>query len=167
MDLAWRARGRGAAVVIGVVAVDALSKHAASGLDEPVRLIAGAQLRLSHNDGIAFGGLGGLPTGVVVGIVLVALAGLGYFLAREATRAPMTACALVLGGALGNLIDRTRDGAVTDFIDIGAWPSFNLADGAITVGTVWLVWAISRGGGAGEGASSPASRRALRAGARR
>ena len=50
------------------------------------------------------------------------------------------ALGLLLGGAVGNLIDRVRLGEVTDFIDIGAWPVFNLADSAIVVGTVLIVY---------------------------
>ena len=47
---------------------------------------------------------------------------------------------LDLGGAIGNLIDRLRFGEVTDFIDVGAWPVFNIADSAITVGTVLIAY---------------------------
>jgi signal peptidase II len=46
---------------------------------------------------------------------------------------------LILGGSIGNLIDRIRLGAVTDFIDVGAWPVFNLADSAIDIGVVLLI----------------------------
>lgn len=46
---------------------------------------------------------------------------------------------LILGGSIGNLIDRVRLGAVTDFIDVGAWPVFNLADSAIDIGVVLLI----------------------------
>ncbi len=46
---------------------------------------------------------------------------------------------MILGGSIGNLIDRIRFGAVTDFIDVGAWPVFNLADSAIDVGVVLLI----------------------------
>jgi signal peptidase II len=48
------------------------------------------------------------------------------------------AAGLVAGGAIGNLIDRVRAGQVTDFLDIGSWPAFNLADVAITCGVVLL-----------------------------
>ena len=48
---------------------------------------------------------------------------------------------LLAGGALGNLADRIRDGAVTDFIDLPAWPAFNVADMAITAGVLMLAWA--------------------------
>lgn len=62
--------------------------------------------------------------------------------ARE--RLMPTALALVLGGALGNVIDRVRFGAVVDFLDFHVagwhWPAFNIADSAITVGVILLVW---------------------------
>ncbi len=45
-----------------------------------------------------------------------------------------------MGGAVGNLIDRVRLGAVTDFVDVGSWPVFNLADSAIVVGSILLAY---------------------------
>ena len=51
---------------------------------------------------------------------------------------------LVLGGALGNLIDRIRLGYVVDFVDLRVWPVFNLADSAITIGIALLVWGMLR-----------------------
>jgi len=53
---------------------------------------------------------------------------------------PMWGCALILGGAAGNLIDRSRLGYVIDFIDVRVWPVFNLGDSAITIGVVLLLW---------------------------
>ena len=52
--------------------------------------------------------------------------------------------ALLVGGALGNLADRARDGAVTDFIDLSLWPTFNLADVAIVLGVLLLLWNVER-----------------------
>jgi len=51
---------------------------------------------------------------------------------------------LVLGGAVGNLIDRLRFGYVTDFIDVGLWPAFNIADSAITIGVILLAYSLLR-----------------------
>ena len=51
---------------------------------------------------------------------------------------------LLLGGALGNLIDRAREGAVIDFIDPVAWPAFNVADSCIVVGVFSLLWVVER-----------------------
>ena len=51
---------------------------------------------------------------------------------------------MLLGGALGNIIDRLRDGAVTDFVKLPHWPAFNVADSAITVGVVVLFFVLER-----------------------
>ena len=51
---------------------------------------------------------------------------------------------VLLGGAVGNLIDRLRFGAVVDFVDVPWWPTFNVADVAIVVGVVLVVWAVLR-----------------------
>lgn len=61
---------------------------------------------------------------------------------REARAHPLTALAIgmVVGGAVGNIIDRIRLGYVVDFIAVGIWPKFNLADAMITVGVVLLLW---------------------------
>ena len=55
-----------------------------------------------------------------------------------------SALGLVLGGTVGNLIDRVRLGYVTDFIDVGIWPSFNIADSAIVVGIIVFVYSLLR-----------------------
>jgi signal peptidase II len=52
---------------------------------------------------------------------------------------------LLLGGSFGNIIDRIRDGAVTDFVKLPSWPAFNVADIAITVGVLALLWVIEQG----------------------
>ena len=62
--------------------------------------------------------------------------------------------ALLIGGALGNLADRVRDGAVTDFISLPLWPTFNLADLAIVVGVLLLLFDVERSGRNGEARES-------------
>ena len=98
------------------------------------------ELHYALNSGVAFGMLRGSSTlaGVLVGVVIVPLV---IVLIVLAGRGPIWAVAagLVLGGAAGNLIDRIGDQTVTDFISIGRWPSFNLADSAITVGAILLI----------------------------
>ncbi len=98
-----------------------------------------------RNTGVAFGALqnGGLIVGAVVALALVAL--LAFF-ARNATR-PLAwlPVGLLLGGALGNVIDRIRIGAVIDYLKVPNWPAFNLADVSITVGVILLVIVIERG----------------------
>ncbi len=107
-------------------------------------------LRLSHfrNPGAAFGTLKGF-SGL---LALVALVGVIAFLAvvvREPNRIGGIGAALVAGGALGNLIDRLArggpvNGSVVDFIDFRFWPAFNVADSAISIGALLLVWASFR-----------------------
>jgi signal peptidase II len=113
-------------------------------------------LSLSHvnNRGAAFGFLSDakLPYQPVLLSVLslAALIAIAYYFVRlpPAARLPRLALALVLGGAVGNLIDRVRLGYVVDFIHVywrqHAWPDFNVADSAITVGVVLLILDILR-----------------------
>jgi len=99
-----------------------------------------------HNRGVAFGFLGGGgPLVLVVTLVALALL-LGYF-SRHAERPLLwLPTGLVLGGALGNLIDRIHQGFVTDFIHFPHWPAFNVADICITTGVVALVLVLEFGG---------------------
>ena len=98
------------------------------------------------NSGVAFSAFSGSV--VVVTLLAVAvLALLLSFFARFATmRLLWLPTGMVAGGALGNLIDRLRVGAVTDFIKLPHWPAFNAADSAITLGVIALVLMIGRGG---------------------
>jgi len=106
--------------------------------------------RLTHipNTGSSFGLIQDQPlllsivalVGIVVIITVFFLIPSRFiFLDNRLSRA---ALGLVLGGAVGNLIDRLRLGHVTDFIDVGIWPAFNVADSAITVGAVLLVFSL-------------------------
>jgi len=105
-------------------------------------LILGARLVHVRNDGVAFGQLGG--SGALVGIVVAAaLIGLlAYFALHRETPLIWLPTGLLLGGALGNLIDRLNVGAVTDFVKLPHWPAFNVADMAITVGVVALLLVV-------------------------
>ncbi len=96
-----------------------------------------------RNNGVAFGLLSGGGTALVVALTLAALIAVLVWFAREPAR-PLAwvPTGLLVGGALGNLIDRMRQGSVTDFLKIPHWPAFNLADAAITVGVVALVLAL-------------------------
>jgi len=99
-----------------------------------------------HNRGIAFGLLAEVPLLVPTGIALTLLFLLFYNGARWSRR-PLVQAALALlgGGAVGNLIDRVRVGAVVDFIDVHVWPVFNLADLAVTVGAGLLFLTLAWG----------------------
>ena len=139
---------RALAVVALVVALDQLSKHLLESSlrsGEESKLIPGVALVNTRNRGIAFGVQPGSGLLVSVVIVLALLALLVYFL-RNATR-PLIwlPTGLLFGGAIGNVIDRVREGAVTDFIKLPlGWPPFNLADASITVGVILLVALVGR-----------------------
>ena len=127
-----------------VVALDQASKAAVTaGIDsgEQVSLVLGVDLVRVSNRGIAFGLLGD-GGGVVLAVTIAALLAMLVWFARQPARPGLwVAVGLLAGGALGNLADRVRDDAVTDFIDPPIWPAFNLADVAITLGAVALVLA--------------------------
>jgi signal peptidase II len=139
---AWRRAGIVLAVVL---ACDQLTKElAASAItgDERRAVLPGIDLVHVRNDGVAFGVLSG-GGAVVVAVIAVALLGLLVYFASHAER-PLVwlPTGLLVGGALGNLIDRAGDGEVTDFVKLPLWPAFNLADVAITVGVLALVYVI-------------------------
>lgn len=135
-----------------VVALDQLTKAVALQylvLGVPVTVIDGLlSLTLVLNPGLAFGLLGGLPEAwrwMVAALSLVALAVLARVALRvlpAGGRVGRLAIGLIFGGAVGNLIDRARFGAVVDFVDVywrgWHWPAFNVADSAITIGVVLL-----------------------------
>jgi signal peptidase II len=126
-----------------VVALDQATKALARARIEPgerIEVLPFLDLVHVSNEGVAFGFLGGASTALVIAVMVVALAAvLGWFASDPARRWAALAVGLLVGGAAGNLIDRLHQDAVTDFIDLPAWPSFNLADVAITLGAVLLV----------------------------
>jgi signal peptidase II len=128
-----------------VVALDQATKQAAvASIDrgEQVNVFLGLDLTYSRNTGVAFGALqgGGLLVGVLIGIALAALA--AYFALHAELPWLWLPVGMLAGGALGNLADRARDGAVIDFIDPVAWPAFNLADAAIVIGVLALLYVV-------------------------
>lgn len=105
-----------------------------AGIDLPGPL----DLRLSHNDGIAFGILDNLPPFAIVALTGVMAATILVVGARGA--APLVPCALIAGGAIGNVLDRLEAGSVVDMLHTSFWPTFNLADVFITTGiAAWLL----------------------------
>ncbi len=135
-----------------IVALDQITKAVVLErlpLGVPVTLIDGwLALTLVLNPGLAFGLLGSVPPGwrwVVAALSLVALAVLARVALRVLPAGGWTgrlAIGLIFGGAVGNLVDRARFGAVVDFVDVywrgWHWPAFNVADSAITVGVALL-----------------------------
>jgi signal peptidase II len=131
-----------------VVAVDQGTKALATSLvdrGERVEVLPFLAFENVRNKGVAFG-LGGDISALVVGATVVVLLGLLFFLAsRSRTGLPIwLPAALLIGGAVGNLADRVRDGAVIDFIDLPLWPTFNLADVSIVVGVLLLLFEVER-----------------------
>jgi len=122
-----------------VLGLDVATKQLAEDrLGNPVELVLGARLSLSHNSGVAFGVLSGAPYGAVVAGVLVAAGALVAGLVRGWLPASRLGVALLAAGAVANFGDRAADGRVTDFIAVPYWPSFNVADIAITSAVLLL-----------------------------
>lgn len=136
---AWCLAGALAALVL---AVDQAAKAAIEAQlvpGEDVDVLGPLGLTLSHNAGVAFGLAGGAGAPLIL-VTLAALGVVAYLFARNPARPWMwVATGLLAGGAIGNLVDRIRAGAVTDFVDLPPWPPFNLADMAITAGVLLLV----------------------------
>jgi signal peptidase II len=142
---------RTAIVFACVVAADQVVKElVTSSLQrgEARDLVAGIKLVNTRNTGVAFGQLQGAGAIVTV-LIAAAVVALLVYVARNAHR-PLVwlPAGLLLGGALGNVIDRVREGAVVDFLKLPHWPAFNVADAAITVGVLALVFVMERGDGA-------------------
>jgi signal peptidase II len=131
-----------------VVAIDQGTKALARSLvsrGDRVEVLPFLHIENVRNKGVAFG-LGGDISAALVGVTILLLMGLLVYLAARGRSGAMVwvPAALLLGGALGNLADRVRDGAVTDFIDLPLWPTFNLADVAIVVGVFLLLLDVER-----------------------
>jgi signal peptidase II len=102
-----------------------------------------------RNDGVAFGALGG--SGLVIVLVAAALVALLVYFTTHADKPLMwLPTGMLLGGAIGNIVDRVRLGAVTDFLKFPQWPAFNVADIFVTVGVFVLLWVIERDARAAE-----------------
>lgn len=104
------------------------------------------------NPGAAFGILPNQKVlFITTGLLLVIGALAGYRKLPPAKKILRIGLGLVLGGALGNLVDRLRFGRVVDFLDFRVWPVFNLADTAIFIGVCLLAWELLKGGKTNEG----------------
>lgn len=127
-------------IVVAVALADWISKVAAAvWLDNgPVEIGSVLSLRLGHNPGIAFGVGDRLPDGLLL-LLTVAVTALLVLAVLRGVFPTSAATGLVLGGAMANLADRAIGGTVVDFLDLGWWPSFNVADAALSVGCALLV----------------------------
>ena len=138
------------ALVAGVVVgVDQLTKHIVESSITPGeerRVLPGVQLVNTRNQGVAFGFFPGKHLGVTL-LIAAALVVLLVYFSRHVTRPLIwVPTGLLLGGAIGNILDRIRHGEVTDFVKLPlGWPPFNLADASITVGIVLLFLLAGQG----------------------
>jgi signal peptidase II len=146
------ARGWTVGIAGAGVALDQLTKHLVverwgPGSAEHRKAFIGDWLGIHYveNTGVAFGLLRG-QTVLVTVLVIVALAVVVTAFRRQADQSPIMVAgrALLLAGAIGNLVDRFRHGFVVDFVEVWRWPKFNLADAMITVGMLLLAWGYAR-----------------------
>jgi signal peptidase II len=134
-------------VLVVVVALDQLTKALVRGgidVGEEDSVLPAISLVHVRNTGVAFGAFsgGGLVVVALVAAALTAL--LYYFFTHLDKRLVWLPTGMLLGGSIGNIIDRVRDGAVTDFVKLPAWPAFNVADVSITFGVLVLLWVIEQ-----------------------
>jgi signal peptidase II len=142
-----RPGGPAAALVTAgmVVAVDQATKQIANESivrGDAVDVFPGLDFVNARNTGVAFGALegAGLIVAILIGLSLALL--IGYFVANRGMPLLWLPTGLLLGGALGNLVDRVFRGEVTDFIKIPLWPAFNVADISITFGVLSLLYVL-------------------------
>ena len=142
---AWR---RAAIVAALFLTLDQITKQivvASIRRGDSINVFFGVDLTYVRNKGVAFGALAGSGGTLVVGLTIVALVLLiAYFTVRADTPWLWLPVGIIAGGALGNLADRARDGAVIDFIDPVLWPAFNLADMGIVLGILGLLYVVDK-----------------------
>jgi signal peptidase II len=136
---------RAIATAGAIVAVDQATKQAVVASvprGESENVFFGLDLTNTRNTGVAFGALqgGGLVVTLLIALSLGVL--VAYFALHAATPWLWLPVGMLIGGALGNLADRAREGAVIDFIDPIAWPAFNLADASIVLGVLALLYVL-------------------------
>ena len=140
-------------IALLIIALDQVSKYFIKANMTPGQSIPEEgffRITYSTNEGMVFG----LFANQTFLITLTAIVGIAAIIIYS--RYPIfnqvlvrVALGLMLGGAVGNLIDRIRLGEVIDFIDVGAWPVFNLADSAVVVGVVLIIYYFLFGKGKG------------------
>ncbi|MCW3069992.1 MAG: lspA [Solirubrobacterales bacterium] len=133
-------------VMLAVVGLDQLTKRAVERSvvpGETHKLLPGIDLVNTRNRGVAFGFLPGSHLGVTILIGVALLVLLAYFARHSARRLIWLPTGMLMGGAIGNIVDRLRAGSVTDFVKLPlGWPPFNLADASITLGILLLLLLI-------------------------
>jgi signal peptidase II len=135
-----------AAVALSALAADQLTKQIVVtqlGLGESVHVAGPFWIRHVNNPGIAFGLFSSWASAVTF-LTAGAVIWMLFYFAKSGARHPIlpVALGLLIGGSMGNLVDRLRIGHVTDFLDLRFWPAFNLADTFIVVGVAALLLAL-------------------------
>ena len=141
-ESAWAGIALIAASVIALdIATKALARQRLDPGDERWLIDGWVGLDLTSNRGVAFGiGSGSNWTTLLVTAGIAILVALAIRAGVVGHRSGAIVLALGLGGAIGNLVDRLPDGAVTDFVAIGPWPRFNVADSALTLGLAGVLF---------------------------
>lgn len=129
---------KAAIAVIILVALDQLSKYFFAGKTYMNSCIG---IQYAENTGAAFGILQGWNLPLIL-ISIAVLAFLAYFYLRERHKLDKAAFVLIFAGTLGNLMDRVMLGYVRDFIAVGSWPNFNVADSLNVIGVLILVYVL-------------------------
>jgi signal peptidase II len=139
------ARRTAVLLALGVIVLDQITKSWVVTLDEPIHVIGDfLQLRVSRNSGAAFSSFTGGGRFIAV-IAVVVIGTLAVFIGRSQRTVEIVTMGAILGGATGNLLDRifrgpgVFDGKVVDWIDFSFFPSFNVADSALTIGIAVLL----------------------------
>jgi signal peptidase II len=144
------AAGKAALVAVATIAADQAVKALVRSTIERgdgVDLFLGIELVNVRNRGIAFGMFPGGGILLVLFAVVALIALLVFFVRHQDRPLVWLPTGLLIGGAAGNLIDRVREGSVTDFFDLSWFPAFNLADVAITFGVITLLYVLEYGAG--------------------
>ena len=139
---AW---ARAGFVLAAVLAADQVTKvlvRNALAVGERREILGPLDLVRVNNDGIAFGFLGGGQAVVAIAVAAALVGLIVYFVLNAGRPLVWLPTGLLLGGALGDVFDRLRDGVVTDFLRLPHWPAFNVADMAITAGVIALVFSL-------------------------
>ncbi len=136
-----------------VVCLDFLTKKAIESkvvLYDSINILPFLNIVHVQNKGAAFSILTGMGNKYFIAISVVAIFAIIVYLSKLPKGLELFSLSMILGGAVGNLIDRIRNGKVTDFIDVFVgdwhWPAFNVADSALTVGIVFFLLATIRQG---------------------
>jgi signal peptidase II len=142
------------ALALLVVVLDQISKAIIRSTLDPrqvVEVFPGFHISRVTNEGIAFGLFPGRQSAIAI-LTVLALCAIAIALAGLVARNNIVAAGagLLVGGSIGNLLDRLSRGAVTDFIDFARWPAFNVADMGITVGAILIVVGLLADGEDGE-----------------